>query len=275
MEDGFPVVVVLGLAIFGMIWIGSEAGDGFGIGGEQPEDMILYSSDPGTIGESNEDFRTVNFGDITVGETRGNVQAYTSERDTISNSFLSGDKVVINYNATQPGQGEVSFEVLGRQSQGQIYINVNGNEVFKAATISGAEPEINISQDNFQNGMNEIVIGTTQSSLLQESVYTLEDIEVTVEDRKFHDHTTYFQMYQHELESFRPSNLTFQVPVDRSVPQEPLEINVNDQTVFSQRIGRSTQGVTITPQNADLSTGYNTINFGTDGESEYTLPSYR
>ena len=267
MEDGFPVVVVLGLAIFGMIWIGSEAGGDFGvgIGEEQPEDMVLYSSDPGTIGESNEDFRTIYFGDLTVGETRGNVQAYISERDKISNSTLGGDKVVINYNATQPGQGQVGFEVLGRQSQGQIYVNVNGNEVFKAATISGAEPEINISQDNFQNGMNEIVIGTTQSSLLQESVYTLEDIEVTVEDRKFHDHTTYFQMYQHELESFRPSNLTFQVPVDQSIPQEPLEINVNDQTVFSQRIGRSTQGVTITPQNADLSTGYNTINFGTEG----------
>jgi len=271
MDDGFPIVVVLGLAIFGMIWIGSQTGDGFGINGEQAEEMTLYSSSPGTIGESNEDFRTISFKDFTVGETRGDIQAYTSERERLANGILSGQKVVINYNATQPGQGQVNFEVLGRQAKGKIYVKVNGNQVYKAATISGATPEINISRDNFNAGRNKIVIGTTQPNPLKKAVYTIEDVEVTVNDRKFHDFTGYFQMYQHELDSFRPSNLTFQVPVDQSIPQEPLGVEVNEQEVFNQRIGRSTQEITLTPGNADLSKGYNTIKFGTDGESKYTV----
>jgi hypothetical protein len=273
MEDAFPVVVVVGLAIFGMFWVGSQAdGDFISIGGgDQPDSMLLYSAEPGTIGESNEDFRSVGFGTFTVGEQRGDIQAYTSEREEISRGLISGESIEVNYNATQPEDGRVSFEVLGREGSGKIFVAVNGNRIFEAATISGATPEINISQNDLQPGMNNIKIGTTKSGIFEGARYALEDIEVTVEDRKFHDHTTYFQMYDHELNSFRPSNLTFTVPVDSSTPQEPLEIQINDNQVFSQRIGRSTQGVTITPQNSDLRTGYNTINFGTDGESKYTI----
>ncbi|MFB6159228.1 MAG: hypothetical protein ABEJ95_06260 [Candidatus Nanohalobium sp.] len=271
MEEAFPVVAVIGLAIFGIFWIGSQADGEFSFGSDQPESMLLYSEQPGTIGSSNEDFRTVNFGDFTVGEIRGDIQVYTSEKETVSNGLLSSEKITIEYNATQPGQGQVSFEVLGRKEKGQIYVKVNDRQVFKAATISGATPKINISRENLHTGINTIEIGTTQSSILGKSVYTLEDIEVTVKDRKFHDHTTYFQMYDHELNHFRPSNLTFNIPLDQSIPQEPLKITVNNREVFKQRTGRSTQETTITPQNADLHTGYNTIEFGTDGESKYRV----
>ncbi|QGA80793.1 hypothetical protein [Candidatus Nanohalobium constans] len=271
MDDGFPIVVVLGLAVFGMIWVGTEAGDGFNLGGSDAESMILLSENPGTIGQSNEDFRTTKFGSFTVGEARGNVQAYTAEDFRLSNGLFSGDKITVNYDATQPGQGQVSFEVLGREAKGEIFVKVNGNQVFSAATVSGATPEINISKRHFKNGENKVVIGTTQPNPLKKAVYSIEDIEVTVEDRKFHDYTGYFQMYQHELDSFRPSNLTFQVPLDQSVPQKPLEIQINNQEIFNQKLGRSTQQVTVTPQNADLSTGYNTIKFSTDGESYYRI----
>jgi hypothetical protein len=272
MDDAFPVVVVIGLAIFGIFWIGSQATDGgFSFGEEQPESMLLYSEEPGTIGSSNPDFRTVNFGSFTVGETRGDVQAYTAEKATLSNGLFSGNSVVVNYNATQPGSGEVTFEVLGRQSRGEIYVKVNGNEVFNAATVSGATPNISIPRTSFKNGMNRIVIGTTQPNLLEKAVYSIEDVEVTVEDRKFHDYTDYFEVYDHELQNYRPSNLTFQIPVDASRPAEPLMIKVNDEQVYSQRAGRSIQQARITPQNADLSTGYNTIEFSTDGDSKYRI----
>lgn len=274
MEDAFPVVVVVGLAIFGMFWIGGQAtGDGFnlGISGDQPNSMLLYSSDPGTIGESNEDFRSIGFGSFTVGEQRGNIQAYTNDREEIRKGMTGGRDIVIDYNATQPGDGEVNFEVLGREGAGKIFVEVNGNRVFEAATISGAEPSVNISQYNLQPGMNQIRIGTTKTNFFTGAKYALEDVEVTVEDRKFHDYTNYFQLYDHELNNFRPSNLTFNVPVDASTPQEPLEVTVNNRNVFSQRIGRSVQSVELTPQNADLRTGYNTINFETDGESKYTV----
>jgi len=272
MDDAFPVVVVIGLAIFGIFWIVGQASDGgFTFGEEQPESMLLYSTYPGTVGQSNEDFRTINFGDFTVGELRGEVQAYTKDRTQLRNGLLSGNRIVVNYNATQPGEGQVNFEVLGRQAKSKIYVNVNGDQVFKAATVSGATPDINIPQSSFKTGMNKIVIGTTQPNPLKKAVYSIEDVEVVVQDRKFHDYTDYFQVYDRELESFRPSNLTFQVPVDSSIPNEPLNIEVNDKDVFSQTVGRSIQTVPLNPQNADLSTGYNTIEFSTEGESKYRV----
>ncbi len=272
MDDAFPIVVVIGLAVFGMFWIAGQSDGSFSIGGnDRPERISIFSAEPGQIGRTNEDIRTVNFGRFTVGEARGEVQAFTSERERIAKGVLSGEKIVVNYNATQPGQGQVNFEVLGREAMGEIFVRVNGNQVFKAATISGATPEINISQNNFRPGMNKIVIGTKQPNPLKKAVYSIEDVEVTVEDRKFHDRTDYFQMYEHELTNFRPSNLTFQIPIDRSVPQRPLEVEVNNRQVYSQQVGRSTQEVTLTPQNADLTTGYNSIQFSTEGNSRYTV----
>jgi len=269
MSDGFAVVVVLGLAIFGMIWITTEAGN---LGtGSNPETITVYSSSPGTIGEANPDFRTEKIGSFTVGETRGNIQAYISDRETISNQLLSQDQIIINYNATQPGQGQINFEVLGREGKGKIYAEVNGEEVFKAATVSEATPEINISKENFNPGMNKIIIGTTKTGLIGKATYSIEDLEVTVNDRKFHDYQNHFEIYQHELENFRPSNLTFQIPTDSSIPDQPLEVEVNDRQVFSQATGRSIQETTLTPQNADLTTGYNTIQFQTNGQSKYTV----
>jgi hypothetical protein len=269
MEEGFPIVVILGLAIFGMIWIGTEAGN---IGGENPEEITLYSSNLGTIGETQQDFRTISFGDFTVGETRGNIQAYTADTETIKKGLLSGDNIIINYNATQPGKGQINFEVLGRgEGKGKIYVKVNGNKIFNSATISGAEPEINISRNQFKTGMNKIEIGTSKTGLIGKSSYTLEDIEVTVEDRKFHDYTSYFEIYKHELDNFRPSNLTFQIPVDNSVPTDPLKVEINNQEVYSRDAGRSNQEVTITPGNADLGTGYNTIEFKTNSDAKYAV----
>jgi hypothetical protein len=273
MEDAFPIVVAIGLAIFGMFWIVGQAGDDFdiGFGEEEPDRILIHSSNPGTIGESNEDFRTVDLGSFTAGELRGDVQAYTSDKEEIKNKLIGNNETVVNYNATQPGPGKVTFEVLGRDSPGKIYVKVNGNEVFKAATISGATPEINISQYQFKPGMNTIKIGTTRAGILGSTTYTLEEVKVSVEDRKFHDYTDYFQIYDYELEGFRPSNLTFQIPVDGSTPTQPLSIDVNDRTVFSQEIGRSTQNIELTPANADLSTGYNEIEFYTDGEAKYRI----
>jgi hypothetical protein len=273
MEDAFPIVIAIGLAIFGMFWIVGQAGDDFdiGFGEDEPDRMLIHSSNPGTIGESNEDFRTVDIGSFTAGELRGDVQAYTSDKENIKNKLIGNNEIVVNYNATQPGPGKVTFEVLGRDSPGKIYVKVNGNEVFKAATISGATPEINISQYQFKPGMNTIKIGTTRAGILGSTSYTLEEVKVSVEDRKFHDYTDYFQIYDYELEGFRPSNLTFQIPVDGSTPTQPLSIDVNDRTVFSQEIGRSTQNIELTPANADLSTGYNEIEFYTDGEAKYRI----
>lgn len=273
MEDAFPMIVVIGLAIFGMIWVGTQADTNFDFdfSDETPDSMMIHSEDPGTIGASQEDFRTEDFGSFTVGELRGQVQAYTSEKETVKDSLLGGEKIEIEYNATQPGDGQITFEVLGTEGQGEIWVKVNGNWIYSAATVADATPEITIGQDNFKPGMNKIEIGTSRPGLLGSSTYAIEDIKVSVEDRKFHDYTDYFEVFKHELDGVRPSNLTFQIPLDSSIPEEPLKIEVNNKEVFSRAVGRSTQQVVITPQNSDLSTGYNTIKFSTSGDSKYRI----
>jgi len=78
-------------------------------------------------------------------------------------------------------------------------------------------------------------------------------------------------MYQYELKDFREANLTFNIPTDSSVITAPLEVEVNDNLVFSRNSVRSTQQVSLSRSEADLRPGYNTIEFKTNADAKYTL----
>lgn len=266
MEENFAVVLVAGLAVFGLLFVASQ---NLSTSSEAPQKVFVEKSF-GKTGEGTQDLRTVSFGGFTVGEGRGDIQAYTAERDTVSNKLFGGEKIVIDYNATAPRGGHVSFEVLGKDGRGPLFVKVNGNTVFREKLVITGSPEINISEDVFKPGVNRIVIGA-DSGLFSSTKYSIEDVRVTVNDRKFHDYEDTFQVYEHEVQNFVSSNLTFTIPVDSSVPSRPLRIYVNDNLVFNRKISRSTQEVEINTQNANLHTGLNTIRFETDGESRYEL----
>lgn len=268
----FVTVVVLGISIFGLFFIATQtSGNIFDTSGSQKtQNLVFDQSNPGTVGQSNPDHRTIEFGDFTVGEARGSINAYSRTQQEISDRLFGGNNIWFNYNATQPNGGNVSFEVLGREGRGQVYVDVNGERIFNEYLVSSGNPEIEIPKEEMKTGMNRIEIGVNRQSFLGSSKYVLEDIEVDINDRKFHDYTDTFQIYQYELEDYVESPLTFQV--SNSVKTSPLDVYVNDQQVYSKEQVRAEESVQITPQNADLHTGSNTIRFETDSRpAQYTV----
>ncbi len=268
MAERFGVVVAIGLTFFGLMMIAAQD-IGLQFGNTQPDSMILASESFGEIGGATTDIRTVNFGTFNIGEGRGQIQAYQSDQETLKNSLFSGNTVTVLYNGTQPTEAEVSFEVLGKEGSGALYVKSNGEKVFENQLVTSATEAVEISEGNLDSGMNEIKIGVNKGGLLGTTEYALEDLEVTVNDRKFNDHVSNFQMYQYELKDFMEANLTFNIPTDSSVITAPLEIEVNDEQVFSRDAVRSTQQISL-PRNV-LAPGYNTLEFKTDADAKYTL----
>ncbi len=269
MNKEFAGVLAAGIAIFGLIFVANNV-DGLSFGvQEQPEKMVLMQENPGQVGDSNSDLRTIDFGDFTVGEARGDIQAYSRERVELSDQLFSGNSIWFQYNATQPRGGNVTFEVLGREGMGSVYVEVNGEEVYSEPLIASSTPEITIPDGSFQPGMNDVEIGVTRDSFLSSSTYAIEELDVTVNDRKFHDYEKSFQIYQYEMADYVESPLTFRIT--ESVKTSPLKIWVNDNKVYEKEQVRSEEEINVTPWNSEISPGSNSIRFGTDREASYEI----
>ncbi|MFB6209632.1 MAG: hypothetical protein ABEJ56_05875 [Candidatus Nanohaloarchaea archaeon] len=269
MEEKFGVVVAIGLAFFGIVFVLQNAGGGITLVGETPEEMVFVDRSYGKLGSSNPDDRVVRLGDFTVGEARGDIRAYSKQRATVSDRLLGGEKLKFSYNATQPKTGKISFEVLGRQGKGRVYVKVNGKKIFSESLISGGTPEIDVPRQNLRPGMNSFQIGVSRRSLFGSTKYTLEEVKLSVNDRKFHDYQDNFVIYSYEMEDYLESPLNFNVR--NSVKTEPLEVFINGRKVYSKRQVRSQVKVEVTPQNADLHPGSNSIKFETEGEAMYSI----
>lgn len=268
MEEKFGIVLALGIAVFGLVFV-LQSADGEFLQEKEETEQVFVDKSYGTLGESNPDDRTIKFGDFTVGELRGNVRAYSNEKASISDSLFGGDSVVFRYNATQPRDGNVTFEVLGREGKGEVYVDVNGERVFSEALIATGSPEVKVDRRHLKPGINKFEIGVKRDSFFGSTTYSLEEIEAKVNDRKFHDYEDTFQIYSYELEDYVESPLTF--TIDRSVKTSPLEIYVNDNRVYSKSQVRSQEQVEITPRMADLHTGANEIRFETESPAEYVV----
>ena len=266
MENEFAVILVAGLAVFGLFFVASQE---YNFNNQETSELTLYTEDFGQIGDATQDVRTVNFGDFSVGEGRGSVQAYRTQEATLHNKLFGGEKITVNYNATAPKDGHIAFEVLGKDGNGAVYVKVNGNKIFEEKLVTTGTPSINISEDILRPGNNNIEIGTRRGGLFGSTEYSIEDLEITVNDRKFNDYEKSFRVYQYEKQEFSAANLTFTLPVDSSTRTEPLEVYVNDEQVFAREISRSTQSISL--DRDQISTGYNTVRFETEGEARYDL----
>lgn len=269
MEEKFGIVVAIGLAVFGLAFVANSADGGFLTDNDQETESVFIDKSYGKLGESNPDDRVIDFGDFTVGEARGNIRAYRNERASISDSLFGGENIVFRYNATQPRKGNVTFEVLGREGQGNVYVEVNGQRYFSEALIATGSPTVEVPQDALKPGINRFEIGVERSSFFGSTNYALEEVEARVNDRKFHDYEDNFQIYSYELEDYVESPLTF--TITDSVKTSPLDITINDQTVYSKEQVRSQEEVEITPRNANLDPGSNEITFSTNQPSEYNI----
>ncbi|MFQ3275122.1 MAG: hypothetical protein ACI9LV_000087 [Candidatus Nanohaloarchaea archaeon] len=269
MEEKFGVVVAIGIAVFGLVFVANSADGGFLTGESQDTESVFVDKSYGKLGESNPDDRVIEFGDFTVGEARGNIRAYRNEEASISDSLFGGENIVFRYNATQPRTGNVTFEVLGREGQGSVYVEVNGQRLFSEPLIATGSPRVEVPRSALKTGINRFEIGVERESFFGSTNYALEEVEARVNDRKFHDYEDNFQIYSYELEDYVESPLTF--TITDSIKTSPLEITINDQTVYSKDQVRSQEEVEITPRNANLDPGSNQITFSTDRPSEYNI----
>jgi len=271
MQEKFGAVLAAGIAVFGLIFVLNQGT--LDLEAQQPaveKNQTIYETNVGKIGESQPDLRTIRIGSFTVGEARGDIQAYYNDRAVIKDSLLEDEKLRFNYNATSPKRGSLRFEVLGKRGDGSVYLKVNGDKVFQQPLISTGTPEIGIPRQKLSPGENTFELGVKRDGLLSSSEYTLEEIELEVNDRKFHDRTETFSIYGYELEDYIGSPLTFSIT--ESIKTAPLRIKVNGQNVYSMAQQRvSGERVELTPSNADLRPGSNTITFETDRAAEYNI----
>ena len=270
MEQAFVVVLIAGLTIFGLAYVSME-----GFSTDEPENqMVLFNKTVGTVGDVTEDLRTVELGTFTVGEGRGEIQAFRSDEETVSHGRIFSDSLNFQYNASQPRNGTLSFRVIGREGSGSVYVDVNRNRIFEEPMVSdfsGTGTDIEVGQSSLSAGVNNIEIGTTKGGLLESTEYLLEDIEFEIDDRKYHERRETFSMYTHEFENFRGAEVGFRIPADASAPGEPLEIRVNDNTVSEQSRAQGEYTVNLTEQNSDLRPGQNEIHFLTSGQAFYDI----
>ncbi|MFP4038867.1 MAG: hypothetical protein ACLFTA_03740, partial [Candidatus Nanohaloarchaea archaeon] len=270
MEQAFAVVLVAGLTVFGLAYVGME-----GFSTQDPgEQLTVFNKSVGTVGDVTEDVRTVDLGSFTVGEGRGEIQAFRSDEQTVSHGMILGDPLSFQYEASQPKNATVEFRVIGREGSGSIYVGVNGEKVFEEPMVSdfsGTGTTVEIDQRHLKAGVNRFEIGTTKGGLISSTEYLLEDIEVEVNDRKYHERREDFDMYTHEFDNFRGAELNFRIPVDASAPAENLEIRVNDRTISEETRAQGEYTVEFDEDNADLRPGKNEIKFLTSGQAFYDI----
>lgn len=263
--------MVTGLAIFGLAFVAAQADLGdFSFSTEEPPESIqLYERNFGTLGDAQEDARTTDLGNFRVGEGRGDVLVERRERVELSSRFLGSETASFSYDATQPRDGRLEFEVLSRTGQGQLWVEVNGERVFENHLVREAQETVEIPRSALRHGDNTVRIGTTKGGVFSSASYTLEDVKLYVNDRQFHDHVDTFRMFGYELSDFVSGELTFEVA--EAVRPEPLRVLINDREVYSLDRVRGREEVEINPTNADLGVGINEIRFTTEGEAEYTI----
>ena len=274
MAESFGVVAAVGLTFFGLMLIAAQdVGVEFGLGGgSEPAEMSLYSTNIGEVGDTNTDIRTVDLGSFTVSEAQEPVNVFSRRDVSVKKSLTSGDSLSFSYNATDPSAANFFFDVLGKDGDGKLYIEVNGERVFEQDLVSGGSENIQI-EDGLKPGNNSFRIGTTSGGIASETTYRLEDLEVSVTDRSEGLFTDRFRMYDYELQNggFIGANLSYRLPIDTAVPTEPLEVSVNDNTIFSSRSARSRQSIEIERSETDLVPASNTVTFETESEAEYRV----
>ncbi|MFB6199296.1 MAG: hypothetical protein ABEJ83_00330 [Candidatus Nanohaloarchaea archaeon] len=270
MEGKFLPILAVGLTIFGLIFIANSTDtDGLFTGGSDTMSMTLYETSLGKVGQTNSDFRTIDLGSFTAGETRGMIEAYSKDRAEVTSGLFGGKTVKFRYNGTQPFEGNLTFEVLGRKGDGKVWVKVNGKKVFEKALISTATPTVTIPRQNLNPGMNTIRIGAS-SGLLSSVTYALEDIQAVINDRKFHNYEDSFVIYSYELQDYVKSPLSF--TVTKAIKTKPLKISINGNKVFSDKLVRvQNKKVEVNPSNADLHPGANKIEFSTEGSAVYHI----
>lgn len=271
MSNTFVAVLAIGLTVFGLAFIATEIGPGVQ---DQEDEMIFFDKDIGQIGETQTDTRPIELGSFTVGEGRGDIQAYRADRMEVSQGRIRSSPLTFEYEASQPQDGSVSFRVIGREGNGNLYVKVNGDRIFSepmTSDFTGEGHEVEIEEQYLRQGINSFEIGASRGSMFSPTLYTLENIRAEVNDRSFHDRVETFRMFENEFNNLHSTELNFRIPAETTQPDAPLEIRVNNNTVREDTLARGEYEVELTPENADLRPGQNTVRFLTFDQAFYQI----
>ncbi len=271
MSNSFVAVLAVGLTVFGLAFIATEVGPGLQ---DDTEEMTFFDKDIGQVGETQTDTRPIQIGSFTVGEGRGNVQAYRRDSAEVSQGRIGSNPITFTYEASQPREGSVSFRVIGREGNGNIFIEVNGEKIFEqpmTSDFTGTGSEFTVPQRVLQQGTNNFKIGATRGSFFSPTTYSLENIQAEVNDRDFHDRVETFRMFENEFENLYSTELSFRIPAETVQIDAPLQIRVNNNTVREDTLARGNYEVELTPENSDLRPGRNSIRFLTFDQAFYKI----
>ena len=267
MDEKFGVVLVAGLTVFGLVFIYDATTDG--ISSDIGDEEVFYEKSFGTIGQEEHDHRVIELGDFNVGEGRADVLGFEQDRARINDRFLRrNQRLTFDYNATQPRDGTLEFEVLGRDGPGSVYVKVNGEKVFDEHLISTSNPTVEIPEQNLRHGINNFEVGVNKDGIITGSEYVLEDAELRVSDRTFSDHKDSFRVYSFEIEDFVEADLTFDI--DEAIREENLRITVNGNEIYNRRQARTSDEEASISLDY-LQSGSNRIEFSTSRPAEYYL----
>lgn len=272
MANAFAAVLAVGISIFGLAFIAAELD--YGVSTEEEDERIFFEKDIGQVGETTTDTRPVEFGSFSVGQTRGDIQVFRRDSAEVSQGRVFSSPLTFEYEADVPEEGEVSFRVVGRDGNGPIYIKVNGEKIFEepmTRDFTGTPSEFEIEARHLDRGTNEIEIGAGRGSMMSPTTYYLENIQAEINDEAFHDRVETFRMYENEFENLHSVELNFRVPAETARIDAPLEIRANGNTVFEETVARGEYEVELRPEEADLSTGMNTLRFLTFDQASYRL----
>ncbi len=274
MASEFVYVLAAGIAILVVGGVLAGLTDEVGVGGPDGDTVgrQLASYSPGTIGAIDSTSRTLQFGDVTVADESPNVTAATRGTVSVSSSVLDSSTETVTFESQSPQRVFISFTPSQAADPDSLIITVNG-EAVDIPDFEVGEP-VTISAESVQSGRNSIVFRAEDpgAAFWRRPSFTLDDVEVVVEDAANAGTVETFRAYQYEVEGFDRGELRFSVTED-VVRDEPLRIQINGNTVVERSpVTRALPyTATFSANETGISAGENVLAVRTGGDSRYTL----
>ncbi len=261
---GLTVLVLGGL-------LAGFAGDVSPGDGETVEEPVFQES-IGTIGEIQASSRTVSFGDLTVEDSSPNTTATTRDAVRVGSNVLGSSTEIIEFNAQRPRKAYISFIPSRSASPEDLVVELNGEEMEVPDYETGER--VTLSSDNVEKGSNVVRIAAREPGLAvwKMPAYTLENFEVTVNDRGNSQVLKPFRAYPYEVEGFDRGEIRFSVTED-VVSTEPLRIDINGDTILDRKTIKRPRPYTQTffSNTTALTAGENVLALRTSGDASYTV----
>ncbi len=257
-------VLVVGGVLAGFADSSVSQGDGVDADADAP----VMSASLGTIGTIEATSRTVQFGDVTVQARSRTSEVASRDTVTVGSNVFGASTERLTFEAEQDGKAHIAFTPSSATSPENLVVTVNGERVQVPDFTTGEEVTITVS---IPAGENTVAFSAERpgSRVWRTPSYTREGVAVDVTAPRL---VRPFRAYDYEIRGFDRGELRFSLTED-VIRDEPLEIQMNGNTVFSQTPVKRALPYTTTffSNTTGLSAGENVLSISTGGRSSYPL----